>query len=101
MPHPLEEHYRSVSDQLRSLEPIFDESEHGKNYRGYFREFLEVNELELALHAVCDFLLERGPAVFDEEIIHRVDSLHQQMSIHDDCTTKLTQLRNTPNTPSS
>ena len=100
MPHPLEEHYRSVSAQLLSFEPIFDESEQGRNYRSHFRELLEANELELALHAVCDFFAGKRDPV-DETIIDRIDSLHRQMSIHDDCVVELTQLRNAPNTPSS
>jgi hypothetical protein len=101
MPHPLGEHFRLVSAQLLELDSIFGESEKGRNYRIYFREFLEANELELALHTVCDFLLETcGPAV-DTEIVARIDSLHQQMSIDDDCSARLAQMQNAPNTPSS
>jgi hypothetical protein len=101
MPHPLDEHYRSVSDKLLAFEALFDQSERGRNYRSHFREFLEANELELALHSVCDFLLEKGAAAVDAGTIDRIDSLHQQMSIHDDCAAKLVQMRNAPNTLSS
>ena len=41
MLHPLDEHYRSVSDKLLAFEALFDQSELGRNYRSHFREFLE------------------------------------------------------------
>lgn len=101
MPHPLEEHYRSISAQLLALDAVFGESEQGQNYRSQFRELLEANELELALHSVCDFLFEAGGPVVDAEIVARIDSLHQQMSIEDDCFARLAQMRNAPTTSSS
>jgi hypothetical protein len=98
MAHPLEEHYRSVSAQLLTLETIFDDSERGKNYRNHFKEELEENEV--ALHTVCDFLLERNSPL-DAEVLNRIDALHKQMQIHDDCVDKLRRIRNDSKPPSS
>lgn len=101
MAHPLEEHYRSVSAQLLTLETIFDNSERGKGYRNYFRELLGANELEIALHAVCDFLIEQSVPPKDAQVLIRIDDLHKQMQIHDDCVDKLKRIRNVSILPSS
>jgi hypothetical protein len=101
MAHPLEEHYRSVSAQLLTLETIFDDSERGKNYRSHFKEELEENELEVALHAICNFLLEQECPLEDAEALARIDALHKQMQIHDDCVEKLRRIRNDSKPPSS
>ena len=55
--HKMEQHYREVHNLLLPLERVFDESLEAQKYRSFFREELDANELGVALHAICDFLL--------------------------------------------
>lgn len=50
-----------------------------------FDEFIEQNELELALHAICDFLLEREQVAVEERDVEAIEALHEQMQITDEC----------------
>lgn len=82
-------HFRDVADRLRALRSVFSLGPAGLKYQGFFDEYLDVNELELALHAVCDFLLEPTTPNVDDEAIEQIQVLHRLMKLEDDCTRTL------------
>jgi hypothetical protein len=62
--------------------------------RGYcelFDEFVRECEFGLALHAVCDYLLEPLTPAVGEATTERIQALHESMKILDDCVAKLRQ----------
>ena len=86
MPHPLQQRYDEVTKLLLSLRdtalnlpavPLFD-------------EYLEHNELDMALHAICDSLLESGQPV-PRSLLERIAAVHQIMEITDDCVEHLSR----------
>jgi len=85
----LHSHFRDVADQLKTLEKVFSTGPEGSKYMGFFEEYLAVNELELALHAVCDFLLEPTTPAVDEATLGRIETLHKLMQLDDDCAPRL------------
>jgi hypothetical protein len=85
----LEQRWTEVRELLLPLESIFDSSSTGSRSREFFRETLDANELEVALHAVCDFLLESPSVRVNETDLNRIRSAHQVMVIEDDCIEKL------------
>jgi hypothetical protein len=87
--HKLEQHYREVHNLLFPLERVFDEGPEGQKYRSFFSEELDANELEVALHAVCDFLLESSTTPISASVVDQIEVLHKKMAIEDDCTAKL------------
>ena len=83
----LHAYYRDVSERLGSLKDLISDAGRLK----YFEESLAANELEVALHALCDFLLEpRTPAV-SCAALRQIESLHTLMEIEDDCIKKLSE----------
>jgi hypothetical protein len=48
---------KGVAAQLQSLRPILL-TEHGHSFLDLFDEFMREQEFELALHVVCDYILE-------------------------------------------
>jgi hypothetical protein len=55
----------------------------------HFDEFLEANEFEVALHALCDYLLEQPVMSVGLEEIRRIEDLHQKMQLRDECSAEL------------
>ncbi len=58
-----------------------------------FDEFIEHNELGLALHIICDSVPEREEVRIDDREIEAIETLHEQMQIRDECVVALRQLR--------
>ena len=54
-----------------------------------FDEFIREHEWELALHVVCDYLLEPKTPSAPQELIEQIESLHRGMDIQDSCVTEL------------
>ena len=54
-----------------------------------FDEFIREHEWELALHVVCDYLLEPATPPAAPELIEDIQSLHKAMGIWDSCVTDL------------
>lgn len=79
------QHWRNVADGLQELNGLISNSERLR----YFEESLDANELGIALHALCDSLLEDNTSLVDDATINKIDSLHQLMAINDDCVKKL------------
>jgi len=89
MAHPLQAHYEHVAALLQPLRAVFDtEAAHGQQ-REFFDELLAANELEIALHLACSFLLDSLIPVFDASVLARIETAHRAMDLHDDCVEKL------------
>ena len=85
----LHEDWTRVYGALRELRRLISDRDRLR----YYDESLDANESEIALHALCHFLLQPGvPAVTNEEL-GEIERLHTLMDIDDDCVTKLRQKR--------
>jgi hypothetical protein len=54
-----------------------------------FDEFGQQQEFKLALHAVCDFILDSNSRQVSESIINEILHLHTAMEIDDACVQEL------------
>lgn len=81
--------WREVRIELRTLRIVFTTSDEGVKALRLFDEFISANELELALHVACDFLLEPDSLPTSLEVLSRLQSLHSAMGIADDCALRL------------
>ena len=80
------EHCADVRVGLLELRPLLDINH---EVLIWFDEYLEANELELALHLVCRFLIERTSCKIQTEEFTLIRALHEKMSITDDCCSQL------------
>lgn len=87
--HPL----REAVSQLR---PILSVGRSASGYLALFDEFIREFELGLALHCVCDYLLEDDAGAADRQIVDRVSALHQVMCLDDDCVFRLREKMGCP-----
>ncbi|MGD0912205.1 MAG: hypothetical protein ABR928_09925 [Terracidiphilus sp.] len=79
------EHCAEVSCGLLKLRSLLGDK---KDVR-WFDEYLDANELELALHVVCDFLLANISCQIGSEELNLIQVLHERMQITDDCCAQL------------
>jgi hypothetical protein len=89
----LDDHYRDLANRLKSLRGLISIPPNGAKYAELFDEFVSVNEFELALHALCDFLLESVSTLPDRRALDQIEFLHQRMKLRDDCVSRLRQKR--------
>jgi len=68
--------------ELRSI-PERDEKAGG--YLDLFDGFVREAELGLALHAICDYLLEPDAPLAEGTVIENIQALHSSMELEDDC----------------
>jgi hypothetical protein len=80
-------YYRIVGERLERLKPLLSDADR----RRYFEESLAANELEIALHALCNYLLEPGTPSVSRAALNEIESLHAQMEIEDDCARRLAE----------
>ena len=85
----LRTHYRILGERLERLKGLVSDADR----RRYFEESLAANELEVALHALCNFLLEPGAPPVSGTALHEIESLHAEMRIVDDCARRLAEKR--------
>ena len=78
----VEQHWNEVTAGLLPLRRLLSGSTKAQEI---FDEFVEHNELELALHTVCDFLLEREEVAIMDRDVETIEILHEQMQITDEC----------------
>jgi len=83
--HQFQELWTKLNLRLLALREAFGESAEGKSSRDNFEGFLEANEYEVALHILCDFLLEHEPVVLKESVLNEISELHTMMNLNDDC----------------
>jgi hypothetical protein len=89
MAHPLQLHYDHVSALLRELRSALEDHAVFRSRRVAFDEFLEANELELALHSACDALLESTHDKPSAEVLKNIEDCHKAMDLRDDCVERL------------
>jgi|SRR5208282_821629 len=66
-----------------------------------FDEFVEQHEWELALHAVCDCLLEPKSHAAPAAVIRQIETLHEAMGIVDACVADLRRKVGTGGNPAA
>jgi hypothetical protein len=81
---------KELQDRLRNLRSVLVTERSGA-FLGLFDEFLENHEFELALHTLCDFVLESDSPPVPTAILDQIQFLHATMKINDSC---VEQLRN-------
>lgn len=80
------EEMRNSVNELRS---VLAEGQGAEGYLALFDEFVRECELGLALHNVCDYLLEPGTPATSARTLERIRRLHGDMEIEDDCLERL------------
>lgn len=78
------EQYAALTKQLQSLRPLFSLNESGSSFHVYFDEWLDANEFELALSALCDFLLEQTTPGITSAELEKIDAVFHAMDLNDD-----------------
>ena len=79
---------KGVAAQLQSLRPMLL-TEHGHSFLDLFDEFMREQEFELALHVVCDYILEPNFLIVSNATVEQILRLHTEMEIVDDCVEDL------------
>jgi hypothetical protein len=79
---------KELKNRLRNLKPLLASGTEPA-YERAFNEFVDHDEFDLALHALCDFLLEPNTAPPQLEDLREIDALHQMMDVTDDCMKRL------------
>jgi hypothetical protein len=86
-------YYREINAALGEMKWLFDDQPKAAGYRDYFEETLDANELEIALHALCNFLLETTTRPVPESVIAQIQAVHAAMGLQDQCVSKLREKR--------
>jgi hypothetical protein len=89
MTQPFQAHYDRVLALLLKLRTALQDDLTFQGYRARFDEYLEHNELELALRTACDALAERSHSDCSREILEVVASAHAAMGLEDGCVESL------------
>ncbi len=71
--------------KLTELRQVLADASDGEGYLALFDEFVRECEFDLALHNVCDYLLEPGTPAVEMETIDRIQALHVTLEVQDDC----------------
>jgi len=79
---------KKLQAQLKNLRSVLV-TERGEAFRDLFDEFLEHHEFELALHTLCDFVLESDSPPVTTTILEQIQHLHASMKINDSCVERL------------
>jgi hypothetical protein len=79
---------RDLQEGLQALRPILL-GERGHSFLDLFDEFVEQREFGLALHALCDFMLDPDSPRVSKSILDQIRRLHALMKIDDHCVEEL------------
>jgi hypothetical protein len=83
---------KRLQAELQSLRPVLP-SEPNHRFLDLFDQFMEQREYELALHTVCDYILEPGSPRVGVATVTQIDRLHALMKIDDQCVQELRSLK--------
>jgi len=79
---------QEMAQKLGSLKPLL--SAGGDDVNQFFDDFVREQEWGLALHVVCDYLLERKMQTAPTTaVIQQIEALHEAMGIADTCAADL------------
>jgi len=79
----------NLANEVGELRHILTEKADASGYLKFFDEFLGEHEFGLALHAVCDYLLESEVERIDCVTLEQIEALHSSMSVIDDCVQRM------------
>ena len=78
----------AMKAKLSLLRPVLSTGGDVK-WSDFFDEFVEQHEWELALHVVCDYLLEPTTQAPPAAVTQQIQTLHEAMEIEDTCVADL------------
>jgi hypothetical protein len=90
------EHWNDLTADLKTLRTLFPKSEAGATALRCFDDFLSEYEMDLALHVVCDFLLEPEAPPASKALQSQLQRLHSKLEIEDDCVSRLLEKSKNP-----
>ncbi len=93
MAQNFKQHWASVRSELLDLRHLFTSNPGGNVSVDYFDESLEANELEIALHALCDRVLTASTTRVSDAEIEKIALLHVQMELADECVSAIRRKR--------
>ena len=79
---------QQVEAQLQALRPVLL-TKRNHSFLDFFDEFMQQREFGLALHAVCDCILEPDSPRVSRSILDQIQQLHAAMGIVDGCIEEL------------
>jgi len=85
------EKFEELRAGVEQLRPILADEQRALGYLSLFDEFVRETELGLALHTVCDYLLESETPRPEATTVEQIRALHTSMEIEDDCLGRLRQ----------
>lgn len=74
--------------RLTALEAAYSAPEDESDL-AFYKGFLDANLYEVALHVLCDHLIEHAPRSLTPEVIANIAELHSLMGLQDDCVSAL------------
>ena len=87
----LDQHWNELTADLLFLRRLLSGDRKAEEI---FDDFVDHNELELALHTICDFLLEHERIAIENPDFDAIETLHERMRIRDGCIAAIRQHRN-------
>jgi hypothetical protein len=81
--------FDQVSALLRELRDALEDHAVFRSRRDWFDEYLNANELELALHTACAALMDGCRELPSGAVLQKVKELHESMNLRDDCVERL------------
>jgi hypothetical protein len=79
---------QELQTQLQALRPLLL-TRHDHSFLDFFDEFMKHREFGLALHAVCDFILDKSSPRVTKSVVDQIQHLHITMGIDDGCVEAL------------
>ena len=79
--------YSELTNRITQFRPLLADSG-GQSYE-FFGEFLREHEFDLALHVVCDFLIESPTVRVSAPVLNEIRDLHEMMNLQDQCVCDL------------
>lgn len=82
-------HFRELKAKLEERRPLLTGTVAAAGYLEFFDEFLREQEFDLALHMVCDFVIDESVRQIDSAAVELIHAIHQSMAIQDDCVERI------------
>lgn len=76
-----------LTSRIAQLRPLIDDA--GNQTLYFFDDFLREHEFDLALHLICDFLIESPTVCISRSVLSEIRDLHKRMKLEDQCVLEL------------
>jgi hypothetical protein len=83
---------KELQGQLQNLRPVLLTAR-DRSLLELFDEFVGQDEFELALHVVCDFIVDSDSPQVSKSVLDQIQNLHSAMKIDDGCVQILQRRR--------